>query len=45
MSGSPSRPAPITTTFALADSASFIVASIPFHRSSVSLTPLLTMRW
>jgi hypothetical protein len=44
ISGSPSFPEPMTTTFALADSASLLVASIPLHRSSGSLIPSLTMR-
>ena len=34
ISGKPSLPAPMTTTFALVELASFSVASMPFHLSS-----------
>ena len=45
MTGRPSLTAPITTTFALGDSASATVAAIPCQRRYESEIPSLTVRW
>src|SRR5579863_3732166 len=45
ITGRPSLPAPMITTLALGDSASFWVASIPCQTMMRSLSPLLIVAW